>query len=294
MGKDMHSTTPTSDTPTLRLGGDFTINRLGFGAMRLPTQGFHGPARDPETGRQVLRRAIELGVNHIDTAHFYRNADGTVQANVLIREALRPYKSDLVIATKVGPIFGPDGPYQAKATDLRRLVEENLEALGLERLDLVYLRIGMMGVPHDESLAERFEILAALQEEGLIRHLGLSNVDTGHLDEARSIAPVAAVQNNFNFAKHDEVALLDACIANGIAFAPFFPLGGGMTNFNDDRLVKVANRHGATVQQISLAWLLNLAPVTLVIPGTGTLSHLEENVAAQSIRLTQEDLADLA
>lgn len=290
----MASQSPGSSSRSFRLGGELTINRLGFGAMRLPTNGFHGPARDPESGKQVLRRAVELGVNHVDTANFYRSGDGSVQANALIREALDPaHNAAVVIATKVGPIFGPDGPYQAQAADLRRLVEENIEALGLERLDLVYLRIGMMEPPRGESIAERFETLAKLREEGLICHLGLSNVDVGHLAEARAIAPVAAVQNNFHIAKREDVAVLDACTENGIAFAPFFPLGGGHAEIADERLARVATRHGATVPQIGLAWLLHLSPVTLAIPGTGSLAHLEENVAAQSIELTEEDLAEL-
>ena len=273
--------------------GDLTINRLGFGAMRLSTNGISGPPRDPEVGRAVLRRAVELGVNHIDTAAFYQSRDGSVRANTLIREALSPYSPDLVIATKVGPIFGPNGPAQGSATDLRALVEDNLKTLGLNCLDLVYLRIGMMDPSHDESLAERFEVLASLREEGLIRHLGLSNVDTAHLAEARAIAPVVAVQNHFHIARRDDVVVLDACAENGIAFAPFFPLGGGRSDFNDPRLARVAARHGASVSQIALAWLLALSPATLAIPGTGSLVHLEENIAAGSITLTPEDLADL-
>ncbi|MGY4299818.1 pyridoxine 4-dehydrogenase [Bradyrhizobium sp. i1.4.4] len=232
--------------------------------------------------------------SHIDTANFYQNNDGSVQANVLIREALQPYKSDLVIATKVGPIFGPNGLQPAGASDLRRLIEENLDALGLQRLDLVYLRIGMMEVPHAESIAARFEALAALREEGLIRHLGLSNVDIGHLAEARAIAPVAAIQNNFHIANRDEVALLHVCTEERIAFVPFFPLGGGRTDFASDQLMKVATRRGATAAQIGLAWLLKLSPVTLAIPGTGSLTHLEENVAAGSVHLAAEDLAELS
>jgi len=274
--------------------GDLTINRLGLGAMRLSTNGFNGPSRNPEVGRAVLRRAVELGVNHIDTAAFYQSHDGSVHANTLIREALHPYPSDLIIATKVGPVIGPNSPTQGTAADLRTAVEENLKTLGLECLDLVYLRIGFMEVPHSESLAERFEVLAALREEGLIRHLGLSNVDTAHFTEARTIAPVVAVQNHFHIARRDEVAVLDACTANGIAFAPFFPLGGGRTSLNDKRLARVAARHDATVSQIALAWLLALSSVTLAIPGTGSLAHLEENIAAGSITLTAEDLADLA
>jgi aryl-alcohol dehydrogenase-like predicted oxidoreductase len=281
-----------SQAGTVKLG-DLTINRLGFGAMRLSTNGFQGPPRDPEAGRTVLRRAVELGVNHIDTAAFYQSQDGSVRANTLIREALSPYPPDLVIATKVGLLPNLNNLAQGTAAVLRAQVEDNLKNLSLERLDLVYLRIGTMEPPHDESIAERFEALAAMREEGLIRHLGLSNVALTHLTEARAIAPVVAIQNHFHIARRDDMAILDACAADGIAFAPFFPLGGGWSNLNDTRLGKVAARHGATVSQIALAWLLALSPVTLAIPGTGSLAHLEENLAAGSIALTPEDLADL-
>ena len=277
------------------LGRDLPIDRLGFGAMRLPRDGWNGPARDPETGRAVLRRAVELGVDHIDTADFYRSGDGAVRANVLIREALFPYPSGLVIATKVGPVLGPKGISQAPAARLRELVEGNLKSLGVERLELVYLRMGNgMEVPHGESLAERFEALARLREEGLIRHLGLSNVDAAHLAEARGIAPVAAVQNEFNIEQRDDLALLDACASAGIAFVPFGPLGSGHADFSDKRLIKVAARHDATVSQIALAWLLARSPVMLAIPGTGSISHLEENARAASISLTADDLEELA
>jgi pyridoxine 4-dehydrogenase len=262
--------------------------------MRLPRSDWNGPARDPETGRAVLRRAIELGVNHIDTADFYRSGDGAVRANVLIREALHPYPSGLVIATKVGPIFGPNGLRQAAASKLRALVEENLKSLRVDRLDLVYLRIGVMTPPHGESLAERFDALAAMRAEGLIRHLGLSNVDADQLAEARAIAPVAAVQNSFNFAERDDMAVLDACVTSGVAFAPFGPVGSGHADIKDAPLARIAARHGASVSQIALAWLLALSPGTLAIPGTGSIAHLEENVAARSIALTEEDLAELA
>jgi pyridoxine 4-dehydrogenase len=281
-----------SQAGTAKLG-DLTINRLGLGTMRLSTNSFQGPARDPEAGRAVLRRAVELGVNHIDTAAFYQSLDGSVRANTLIREALSPYPPDLVIATKVGPVPGPNGVVQPTAADLRAQVEDNLKTLGLERLDLVYLRIGMMEPPHGESLAESFAVLAALREDGLVRHLGLSNVDATHLTEARAIAPVVAVQNHFNIARRDSVGVLDTCVADGITFAPFFPLGGGRSDLNNNRLARVAARHGATVSQIALAWLLALSPVTLAIPGTGSLAHLEENIAAGSIILTPEDLAHL-
>ncbi|KUN74352.1 aldo/keto reductase [Streptomyces canus] len=278
-----------------RIGGDLAVNRLGLGAMRLPSkEGMGGRARDPETGRAVLRRAVELGVNHIDTADFYVSAGGAVRANTLIREALHPYASDLVIATKVGPIRRPDGFRQAATpADLRGLVEANIEGLGVDRLDLVYLRIGRMEPPHGESIAVRFEALAALREEGLIRHLGLSNVETDHLVEARAIAPVVAVQNRFHTAKPDDAELLAACEEADIAFVPFFPLGGGR-ELDDERLAKVAARHGVAVSQIGLAWLLASSPVTLAIPGTGSLSHLEDNMAVAGITLSEEDLADLS
>lgn len=277
----------------LRLGGDLVVRRLGFGAMRLPTAGFRGLPRDAELGRRVLRRALELGVNHIDTADFYRSGDGSVRANVLIREALHPYPAGLVIATKVGPVFGRGAPRTAKPDELRGLVEDNLKSLGVERLDLVYLRIGLMeGVPHGESIAARFEALAKLREEGLIRHLGLSNVDVAHVEEARAVAPVVAVQNHDG----DDDAVHALCAGHGIAFAPFFPLGGGHDDEDADdhaAVDVVAARHKATRSQIALARLLARSPVTLAIPGTGSLAHLEENVAAGSIVLTAQDRADL-
>ncbi|GAA2580825.1 MULTISPECIES: aldo/keto reductase [Streptomyces] len=279
-----------------RLGGDLSIGRLGFGAMRLPTNSFHGPARDPETGRAVLRRALELGVDHIDTAAFYTSGDGSVRANDLIREALHPYPAHLVIATKVGPLRTPDGGLRATADPgaLRALVEENLAGLGVDRLDLVYLRIGgIEPPPHGESVAARFEALAALREEGLIRHLGLSHVTAGHLAEARAIAPVAAVQNRSGTDRRDDTELLARCEEAGIAHVPYFPLGGGLGDAGGDRVAEVADRHGATVAQIALARLLASSPVALAIPGTGSVAHLEENVAAGSIVLTDEDLAAL-
>lgn len=278
----------------LCLGSDLTINRTGFGAMRLPTATTLGPPRDPKTGIAVLRRALELGVNHIDTADFYRSGDGSVRANELIRRALHPYPPGLVIATKVGPIFAPEGPRQGSAKDIRPQVEGNLQALGVDCLDVVYLRIGMMEVPHGESLADRFKVLAAMREEGLIRHLGLSNIDTAHLAEACDIAPVVLVQNNFHITNRGERTVLEKCAELGIGFAPFYPLGGGRTDINDAALAKIAKQRGATVSQIALAWLLALSPVTVAIPGTGSLAHLEENIAARSFTLTPEELRELS
>ncbi|MFD7969402.1 oxidoreductase [Streptomyces clavifer] len=275
---------------TFRLGGDLTIDRLGFGAMRLAMGTFDGPTRAPENGVAVLRRAVELGVNHIDTAGFYGR--GTVRANELIRTALTPYRDDLVIATKVGPLPGPDGvpSGQAAADQLRGLVEADLRALGLDRLDLVYLRVGGMTGPGGESITERFAVLAALREEGLIRHLGVSNVDAAQLAEARAIAPVTAVQNQHT----DDVGLLTACEEAGIAYVPYFPLGGGGNPLDTERLGRVAARLGATAAQVQLASLLASSPSVLAIPGTGSLDHLEENLAAGDLVLGDDDLAELA
>ncbi|MFJ3088016.1 oxidoreductase [Streptomyces sp. NPDC086838] len=276
-------------TTTFALGGDLPVNRLGFGAMRLPMGTLGGPARTPENGIAVLRRAVELGVNHIDTAAFY--ARGGVRSNELIREALAPYPDDLVIATKVGPLPGPDGVPSGQATpdQLRGLVEADLRSLGVDRLDVVNLRVGGMSGPGGESVAERFAVLAGLQQEGLIRHLGVSNIDAAQLAEARSVAPVVCVQNPYA----DDLALLAECEAAGIAYVPFFLLGGGREPLDTRRLEKVAARLDATVSQVQLALLLASSPVMLAIPGTGDLAHLEENMAARDLTLTDEDLAEL-
>ena len=279
---------------TFAIGGDVPVARLGFGAMRLATGTFTGPVRDPETGIAVLRRAVELGVNHIDTASFYRRGD--VIANDLVRQALVPYPDGLVIATKVGPLLGPDGipAQQATAGQLRGLVEDNLRELGVDHLGLVYLRVGGRNAPGGEPVSERFAALAKLRADGLIRHLGVSNVDAAQLAEARAIAPVAAVQNAFHVQATADAALLAECARTGTAFVPFFPLGGGLDPIDTTRLEKTAARHGATVQQVALAALLAASPVMLPIPGTGSVAHLEENVGAARVQLTQEDLADLA
>jgi aryl-alcohol dehydrogenase-like predicted oxidoreductase len=275
---------------TFSLGGDLTINRLGFGAMRLAMGTFDGPTRATDNGIAVLRRAVELGVNHIDTAGFYGR--GTVRANEMIRTALTPYRDDLVIATKVGPLPGPDGIPSGQATpgQLRDLVEADLRALGLDRFELVYLRVGGMTGPGGESIAERFAALDELRAEGLIRHLGISNVDAAQFAEARAIAPVSAVQNRHA----SDTALLAECEEAGIAYVPYFPLGGGgIAPLDTERLGKVAARLGATTAQVGLASLLARSPAVLAIPGTGSLEHLEENLAADELTLSAKDLADL-
>ena len=276
------------------LGGDLPVRRVGFGAMRLAQGTFRGPVRDPETGIAVLRHAVDLGVNHIDTAGFY--GTGGVQANDLIRKALTPYREDLVIATKVGPMrIGDDVPsLEATPEQLRGLVEADLRALGLERLDLVYLRVGGMAGPGGASVADRFAALAALREEGLIRHLGVSNVDVAQFEEALALAPIAAVQNHFHVQHRSDAELLDRCVEEGIAFVPFFPIGGGFQPLDAPGVLKVAARLDAAPAQVAQAWLLSVSPNLLLIPGTGSLEHLEENVAAGALRLSDEDFADLA
>ncbi|MEU4824535.1 aldo/keto reductase [Actinomadura sp. NPDC023710] len=276
------------------LGGDLRISRMGFGAMRLPVSTRGGPANDRGTGIKILQRAVEVGVDHIDTAAFYYHEGGPA-ANEMIRAALAPYPPGLVVATKVGPYRGPGDPYpsgQLPASELRAEVERNLTELGLDRLDLVYLRPGGLEAPSDEPVGERFAVLAGLREEGLIRHLGLSHVSPAQLAEARGIAPVAAVQNRFDVTRSRDAELLASCEREHIAYAPYFPLGGfGIPD--DARVNAIAARHGATVPQVLLAGLLALSPVMLAIPGTGSPVHLEENVAAADLTLAPEDLAAL-
>ncbi|MFG2089789.1 MULTISPECIES: aldo/keto reductase [unclassified Spirillospora] len=276
------------------LGGDLRINRMGFGAMRLPVSTLHGPANDRDTGLKILQRAVELGVDHIDTAAFYFHQDG-LAANEMIRAALSPYPSGLVIATKVGPYRGPGDPLptgELQASRLRAEVERNLTELGRDHLDLVYLRPGGLEAPGDEPVGERFAVLAGLREEGLIRHLGVSHVGVAQLEEARRIAPVAAVQNRFDVTQPQDTGLLAVCEREDIAYVPYFPLGGfGIPD--DARVNAVAARHGATVPQVLLAGLLALSPVMLAIPGTGSPDHLEENMAAADLVLTPQDLAEL-
>ncbi|GAA2212056.1 oxidoreductase [Nonomuraea monospora] len=277
------------------LGGDLSVARIGYGAMKL-TGWPRGDRPDRETALAVLRRAVELGVNHLDTSNYYAR-DG-VAANDLIREALHPYPDDLVIVTKVGALIeGPDlalpAPRKTGLTPdgLRRGVEANLRSLGVDRLDVVNLRMGDLdrgGTP----LTEPLETLLALREEGLIRHLGVSNVTAAEVAEARKIAPIACVQNLYNLTRREDDPIVDACAEAGIAYVPFFPVGG-FQPLTAERLDAVAARNGATVPQVALAWLLARSPNILLIPGTGSLSHLEENVAAGELSLSAEDLAEL-
>jgi pyridoxine 4-dehydrogenase len=289
----LHGMTPAPIGPagsTFELGGAITIPRLGFGAMQLPGR-WNGPAADHATAVAVARRAVELGARFLDTAGFYFS--GASRANDILREALRPYAAGITIATKVGPLRAPTGEMYGEATpgQLRLAVEQNLRDLGLEVLDLVYLRVGRLAKGGTDPIGDRFAALAALRDEGLVRHLGVSNVTGGQLAEARSIAPVAAVQNRFGVLDQDDAALVDHCAAAGIAYMPFFALGGGHATLAGPGLQKVAERHGVTVFQVAIAWGLARSPSVVQIPGTVSLAHLEENMAAGQLRLDESDLA---
>jgi aryl-alcohol dehydrogenase-like predicted oxidoreductase len=285
-------TLPAAAAGTWKLG-DLTVSRLGFGAMRLATGTPFQPgavSRDRATSIAVLRRAVELGVNHIDTAAFYFSP--LRSANELINAALSPYPDDLVIVTKVGPARDASGNWAtaARPDQLRGQVEENLRQLGRDHLDVVNLR--RMG---QESIAEHFGALTELRAAGLIRYLGISQVDVNHLDEAAALAPVVCVQNRYNLALREHDLVLRACAELGIAFTPYWAIAGehreSAGTAESAELLNVAGRHGATAAQVSLAWTLHQAPNVLAIPGTGSLSHLEENVDAAALRLSSDDLA---
>jgi pyridoxine 4-dehydrogenase len=279
---------------TSELGGDLEVRRLGYGAMRLPGPGVWGEPKDPDGAKAVLRRAIELGVNLIDTAGFY----GPEVADRLIAEALHPYPDNLVIATKVGVKRGPDRSWNphARPDEIRAEVEGDLRRLKLEQLDLVYLRLGDGRVLADSGvpLADSFGALAELKEEGKIRHLGLSSATLEEFEEASKIAPVAAVQNLYNLADRSSEALLEACEEEGIPFVPFFPLAIGELAKPEGQVAEIASRRGATPAQVALAWLLARSPAILVIPGTSSVRHLEENIASASIGLSREEVEELA
>lgn len=273
--------TTTAPAGALSVADDLTLSRMGYGAMQLAGPGVMGPPRDRDEAIAVLREAVDLGVTHIDTSDFY--GPGTV--NAVIREALHPYPADLHLATKIGFRRGDDGSWNPAATrdDLVAAVHDNLDHLGLDVLDLVNLRVAD---DPDASVAERFEVLAELRQQGLVRHLGLSNVSAAQLAEARAIAPVVAVQNHYNLVHRADDALVDLCAAAGIAFVPFFPLGG-FTPLQSASLDRAAAEIGATPQQVALAWLLARSPTMLVIPGTSSRAHLRENVAAAQVTLPE-------
>jgi aryl-alcohol dehydrogenase-like predicted oxidoreductase len=271
--------------------GDRTVNRLGYGAMQLAGPGVFGPPKDRTAALAVLREAVASGVNHIDTSDYY----GPHVTNQLIREALRPYPGDLAIVTKVGAVRGSDAswkPAMAPA-DLARAVQDNLRNLGVDVLHAVNLRVmGRVHEPSEGSIEEPFTALAELQRQGLIRHLGLSNVTSAQVAEARGIAAVVCVQNFYNLAHRADDALIDELADMGIAYVPFFPLGG-FTPLQSSTLSDVAGELGATPMQVALAWLLHRAPNILLIPGTSSVDHLHENLDAAGLELSDEVLARL-
>lgn len=271
--------------------GDRTVNRMGYGAMQLAGPGVFGPPRDRDAALAVLRAAVEAGVNHIDTSDFY----GPHVTNQIIREALHPYRDDLVIVTKVGAVRGADASWlpAQSAGELTSAVHDNLRNLGLDRLDVVNLRLmGDVHAPSEGSLEEQFTALAQLREQGLIRHLGLSNVTAAQVAEAQAIAPVVCVQNQYNLVHRADDTLVDTLAAQGIAYVPFFPLGG-FSPIQSDTLAQIAAGIGATPMQVALAWLLARSPNLLLIPGTSSTAHLAENLTAAELALAADVLARL-
>lgn len=279
------------------LGGTFTlagtritVNRMGYGAMQLAGPHVFGPPKDRPAAVAVLREAIATGINHIDTSDFY----GPHVTNQIIKEALQPYKYGLVIATKVGARRGDDGSWilDSSRQALVDGVHDNLRNLELDVLDVVNLRVGGVTGPTDSPIEEPFTVLADLQRQGLIRHLGLSNVTPAQLRAAQKIAPVVCIQNLYNIANRGDDSFLDALAAQGIAYVPFFPLGGFMP-FQSSALDAIAKSLGVTSRQVALAWLLQRSPNVLLIPGTSSVAHLRENIAAATLPLPSEILRDL-
>ena len=271
--------------------GDRTVNRVGYGAMQLAGPGVFGPPKDPQAALAVLREAVASGVNHIDTSDFY----GPHVTNQLIKEALHPYSEDLTIVTKVGAVRGEDASWNPALSpaDLTRAVHDNLRNLGVEVLDVVNLRImGDGHGPTEGSIEEPFTTLAELQKQGLIRHLGLSNATSAQVAQARGIGDIVCVQNLYNLAHREDEALVDELAGLGIAYVPFFPLGG-FTPLQSSALSEVAAGLGATPMQVALAWLLQRAANILLIPGTSSLGHLRENLAAAQIQLPSDVILKL-
>ena len=280
------------------LGGQFTfsgtsltVQRMGYGAMQLAGPGVWGPPKDPNAAVAVLREAVAAGVNHIDTADFY----GPHVTNQVIRQALHPYPAGLVIVTKLGASRPPDGSWQPASSpqDLTAGVHDNLRNLGLDTLDIVnYRAMGSIHGPKEGSIGEQVTVLADLQRQGLIRHIGLSNVTATQVAEAQAITDIVCVQNNYNLAHREDDALIDDLARRGIAYVPFFPLGG-FSPLQSSTLSSVAGRLGATPMQVALAWLLHRSANILLIPGTSSVAHLRENLAAGQLTLSPDTLTEL-
>jgi len=282
------ATSPSLETWTLAPG--LIVTRMGYGAMQLAGPGVFGPPKDRDAAIAVLREAVELGISHIDTSDFY----GPYVVNEIIKEALYPYPDGLHLVTKVGARRGDDGSWIPSLTpqSLVQQVHENLSHLGLEALDIVNLRVEGHEVSVGDPVAEPFSALAELQKQGLIRHLGVSGVTSAQLTEAQQIAPVVTVQNLYNLANRHDDELIDRCARDGIGYAPFFPLGG-FTPLQSEALDGVASRLNTSAQQVALAWLLQRSPAILLIPGTSSVEHLRENVAAASLQLPEDAIAEL-
>jgi pyridoxine 4-dehydrogenase len=270
--------------------GDRSVHRIGYGAMQLAGPHVMGPPRDRDAAVAVLRRAVELGVDHIDTSDYY----GPHVTNEIIREALHPYPEHLTIVTKIGARRTSEGdwPEALGADELRQAVHDNLDHLGVDAMDVVNLRMPGFAEPVQRSVAEPMETLAALQQEGLVRHIGVSNVTPQMLAEARSIAPVVCVQNHYNLVHRADDPLVDALAREGIAYVPFFPLGG-FTPLQSAALETVARRLETTPMQVALAWLLARSPNLLLIPGTSSVEHLEQNLQAAARVLGPVELEEL-
>ncbi|HTU80855.1 MAG TPA: aldo/keto reductase family oxidoreductase [Candidatus Acidoferrales bacterium] len=272
------------------LAADVTVSRMGYGAMQLAGPHVFGPPADRNAAVAVLREAVALGVTHIDTSDYY----GPHVTNQIIKEALHPYPADLRIVTKVGARRDERGGWPAARSpqELRSAVHDNLRNLGLDVLDVVNLRVGGLDRPEPDSIAEAFGALAAMQREGLIRHLGVSTVSAEQVAEAQSIAPVVCVQNYYNVAHRRDDPLIDSLAAQGIAYVPYFPLGG-FTPLQSQTLNAVAQRRGAAPYAVAIAWLLRRSPNVLMIPGTSSVAHLRENVAAAGLTLSADDIREL-
>ncbi len=283
--------TDLTKSGTFRIGNRM-VTRAGYGAMQLAGPGVFGPPKNRETALAVLREAVAAGVDHIDTSDFY----GPHVTNELIREALHPYPENLVIVTKIGAVRGPDAswnPAQSPA-ELTRAIHDNLRNLGVDVLEVVNLRVmGDVHAPTEGSIGKQFTTLAELQRQGLVRHLGLSNVTSAQVAEAQTIAKVVCVQNHYNLAHRQDDPLIDELGRQGIAYVPFFPLGG-FSPLQSGILSSVAARLRATPMQVALAWLLARAPNILLIPGTSSPDHLRENLAAAELTLSKDTLAELA
>ena len=279
-----------NDSGTFKLGSR-VVKRLGYGAMQLAGPGVFGPPKDRDAALAVLREAVANGVNHIDTSDFY----GPHVTNQIIREALAPYRDDLVIVTKIGALRGADGSWNAAFSreDLTQAVHDNLRNLGLDVLDVVNLRV-MFDVhgPAEGSIEAPLAVLADLQRKGLVRHVGLSNVTPAQIAEGRRVCEIVCVQNQYNLAHRADDALIDDLARQGIAYVPFFPLGG-FTPLQSSTLSDVASRLSARPMQVALAWLLRRAPNILLIPGTSSVAHLRENLAAGQLTLSPQTLAEL-